>query len=92
MRSRFSAFAERDEAYLLKTWDPAARPKRLDFSDDLRWVRLEVLETTGGGLFDTFGTVRFAAHFADAGKPGVMRENSRFTRASGQWLYQGPAQ
>ncbi len=87
MRSRFSAFARGDEAYLLRTWHHSGRPKRIDFDEDRRWTRLDVLGSTDGGLLDATGTVRFEAHYRQDGKPGVQRENSRFTRETGEWLY-----
>jgi SEC-C motif domain protein len=87
MRSRFTAFAVGDAAYLLRTWHPASRPARLDLDKRVRWVRLEVLETTGGSVVHTEGTVRFRAHYLDRGKAGEMEENSRFVRLDGRWVY-----
>jgi SEC-C motif domain protein len=86
MRSRFSAYARGDAAYVLRTWHPSTRPRNLDLADSPRWTRLEILDRTGGALFDAEGTVRFNAHYVD----GVMRENSRFVREGGEWLYVGP--
>lgn len=87
MRSRFSAFAVGDAAYLRETWDPATRPRRVDVDPATRWTRLEVLDRSGGGLLESTGTVRFRAHH-DA---GVVAEDSRFRRTGGRWLYVGPA-
>jgi SEC-C motif-containing protein len=89
MRSRFSAFARGDAAYLMRTWDPADRPARLRLDPGQRWTRLEVLATSGGGLFDNAGTVEFRAHFRHRGRPGTLHERSRFTRADGRWRYAG---
>ncbi|MEV4109589.1 YchJ family metal-binding protein [Nonomuraea sp. NPDC049695] len=89
MRSRFSAFGVGDAAYLLRTWHPAARPASLDLDRKIRWVRLEVLETTGGSVVHTEGTVRFRAHYAERGRPGVLEENSRFVRLEDRWVYAG---
>jgi SEC-C motif domain protein len=88
MRSRYCAYARHDEAYLLRTWHPRTRPRAIGAGP--RWVRLEVLATTGGTLFDTEGTVLFAAHYRESGQPGVLRENSRFVRENGEWRYVGP--
>ncbi len=87
MRSRFSAFARNDEDYLLRTWFPGTRPKSVDLDEGIRWVRLEVLATAEGSLFDKAGMVRFEAHYRHDGKPGVLREESRFVREEGQWFY-----
>ena len=41
MRSRYSAYARRDADYILRTWHPTTRPRRLEFEPDLRGTRLE---------------------------------------------------
>lgn len=87
MRSRFSAYTTHDGPYLLRSWHPDTRPRNLRFDPVLRWTRLEILGSTGGGLFDTEGTVRFRAHYIDADEPGTMEENSRFVRHHGIWVY-----
>lgn len=89
MRSRFTAYARRDADYLLRTWHPTTRPRRLEFEPDLRWTRLDVRYTTGGSLFDTEGTVLFEAHYADRGRAGSVTENSHFVKVGGEWLYVG---
>ncbi len=83
MRSRYSAFAVGDAGYLLRTWHPATRPTSLELEPSLRWVRLDVLEAAGR-------TVHFAAHYVDAGRPGVLEEHSRFIQDGDGWLYVGP--
>lgn len=87
MRSRFSAFGVGDEAYLLRTWHPSTRPPLIDFDPALRWQRLEILRTSGGGLLDTEGTVHFRAHYVRRKRPGHLEENSRFVLHDGAWLY-----
>ncbi|MTE14498.1 YchJ family protein [Nocardia aurantiaca] len=87
MRSRFSAFAVRDEAYLLRSWDPETRPADVVFDPELRWDRLEILGATGGGLFHVEGTVEFRAHYRAHGAAGALHENSRFRRDHGAWVY-----
>ena len=90
MRARYSAFAVGDAGYLLRTWHPSARPKSLTLDPSLRWTRLAVLETHGGGLFDSDGTVRFRAIYVQEGRRGVLAETSRFVREDGFWTYLGP--
>ncbi|WBB76427.1 YchJ family metal-binding protein [Micromonospora sp. WMMD1128] len=87
MRSRFSAFALGDAGYLLRSWHSRTRPERLELDRGTRWIRLEVLETGQGGLFDSTGTVRFRAHYREGGRPGVLAEHSRFAREDGRWVY-----
>ncbi len=87
MRSRYSAFARRDEEYLLRSWHPATRPERVGFDDRTRWVRLEILAVDAGGPGDDRGTVEFRAHYLDGTEPGELHEVSRFTRHDGAWVY-----
>jgi SEC-C motif-containing protein len=91
MRSRYAAFALDDAAYVLSSWHPTTRPAAIEPDPNLRWVGLQVLRSTGGGLFDAEGIVEFRAHFRDGGQPGELREVSRFVRHGGHWVYWGPA-
>jgi SEC-C motif-containing protein len=87
MRSRYSAFAVGDSAYLLATWHPRTRPRSLELDPQVRWTGLEVLATTGGSLLAAEGTVEFRAHHLVDGMPGAQHENSRFLRDGGRWRY-----
>jgi SEC-C motif domain protein len=89
MRSRFSAFATGDAGYLLRTWHPATRPARLELDPGLRWVRLDVLRSTGS-LLSNEGTVEFRAHYVERGHASAVHEHSRFVRQDRRWLYVGP--
>jgi SEC-C motif-containing protein len=92
MRSRYSAFALGDNAYLLASWHPDSRPTSLDLDPDLRWYRLDIVGRTAGGLLDTTGTVDFRAYWrAVDGAAGVQSENSRFARVQRRWAYLGEA-
>ena len=91
MRARYSAFAVGDADYLRRTWRPAALPAGFALDPGVEWTRLAVLETSGGGLFDTEGTVRFRAVYVTEGRRGVHAETSRFIREDGSWVYVGSA-
>jgi len=90
MRSRYSAFAVGDAAYLLRTWHPSARPRTLELDPRCRWTRLAVLDTDGGKLFDAAGTVSFRAMYVLDGQRHVLAETSRFVREGKRWFYLGP--
>ncbi|MEU7904430.1 YchJ family metal-binding protein [Actinoplanes sp. NPDC049118] len=90
MRSRYTAFALDDAAYVFASWHYSTRPAEVWPDPNLRWTGLEVLESVDGGLFDTEGVVEFRAHYSEGGRPGEMRERSRFVRQDGQWVYWGP--
>lgn len=87
MRSRFSAFAVLDEAYLLRTWHPDTRPTGVGFDPAQVWTALTILGTTGGSLLHTEGTVEFRADYEVGGVAGSQHENSRFARVDGHWVY-----
>lgn len=87
MRSRYSAFAVQDAAYLLKSHHSSTRPATIEFEPKLRWTGLEIVGTTGGTAFHTDGTVEFIAHYTESGHAGSMRENSSFVREDGNWVY-----
>lgn len=86
MRSRFTAFARGDVDHLLATWHSSTRPRSLELDPGIRWLRLDVLGTSGGGPFDAEGTVAFEAHWVADGTRGSLRELSRFRRDRG-WQY-----
>lgn len=87
MRSRYTAFALGDTAYLLRSWHPTTRPRALDLDPEQVWTGLVVLATDKGGLLDVEGTVSFVARYALHGTPGAVRETSRFSRHDGRWVY-----
>ena len=92
MRSRYTAYARQDGAHLLASWHSSTRPATLTFDEDLRWTRLDVVGTSGGGLLDTVGTVHFRATHVRRRAVGVLEERSRFSREDGRWVYVAPVQ
>lgn len=87
MRSRFSAFAIADPAYLLATWHHSTRPADLELDSDVRWYRLDILNRTRGTIGDREGTVEFEAHYRSPAGAGSQRENSYFVREDDCWYY-----
>ncbi len=87
MRSRFSAFAVGDAAYLLATWHPRTRPTTLELDAEVRWYRLDILDRTAGGPLDARGEVEFEAYWRSPDDRGSQRERSRFVREGGRWYY-----
>ncbi|MCU1444859.1 YchJ family metal-binding protein [Cryobacterium sp.] len=87
MRSRYAAFAVGDAGYLLRTWHPRTRPDFLELDPGVRWVRLDIEHTAGGGLGDTEGSVGFTAYARQEGRRTRQHEVSRFEKVSGTWLY-----
>lgn len=83
MRSRFTAFTQGNEDYLLYSWHVETRPASIDL-DDIEWLRLFINETQGN-------TVTFTATFTENGRRGRMTEKSQFATVDDQdqprWVY-----
>lgn len=85
MRSRYTAYVLLDEEYLLTTWDPATRPKKLNLKENpVKWLALTIhssVDTTESGEVD------FSAEFIEQDHLCEIREASNFSRKSGLWYY-----
>lgn len=87
MRSRYTAYALGDAAYVLATWHASTRPSELDLATppQPKWIGLEVV---GHQLQDpTHATVEFVARCRVNGRAQRMHELSRFVREDGRWCY-----
>lgn len=87
MRSRYTAYARQEPAYLLATWHPSTRPASLELDPTVRWYRLDILSRTRGGMLDSDGTVEFRASYRSGDQTGSQHELSRFVREGQQWFY-----
>lgn len=88
MRSRYSAYALKNEAYLLATWQAGTRPSELNLAAGaLTWLGLEVRRTDAGQPGDSEGVVEFSARYLCGGKEGTLSELSRFVQERGKWFY-----
>lgn len=86
MRSRYSAYATLNTAYILETTHPKTRKyysaKAIrEWAEQSTWIGLEVLEAKDN-------TVKFVAHYLDAEKiPQQHREYSMFKQEGGHWYF-----
>ncbi|WP_019623709.1 YchJ family protein [Thioalkalivibrio thiocyanoxidans] len=87
MRSRYAAFVEGREDYLLATWAAATRPQSLALEPDQRWLGLTIRATEAGGPEDQEGWVEFVARSRVRGQGVRLYERSRFRREGGRWVY-----
>jgi len=88
MRSRFTAYANKNESYLLETWSGSKRPELIDFSkEEAVWTKLEIVKTKKGSKKDSKGIVEFKAYYSLEDEPYVMTEISRFIKKSDRWFY-----
>lgn len=88
MRSRYSAYVLKLEDYLIKTWHPSKKPKKLDLQNDqTKWLGLKIISTKKGLENDFEGEVEFEAKFEIDGKTHLMIEKSKFVKRSNAWIY-----
>ncbi len=91
MRSRYTAYALEDEAYLLLSWHVSTRPQTLELTADAantpppRWIGLQIKrhENTAADA----AIVEFVARYRIGGRAFRMHETSRFVREAGHWRY-----
>ena len=79
MRSRYTAYALQDAAYLLATWHARTRPASLRLGHT-EWLGLTVRRAVGD-------TVSFTARFQESGQRHALRERSTFVQEDGRWFY-----
>jgi SEC-C motif-containing protein len=85
MRSRYSAYVLRNEAYLAATWHPDTRPAGpVAQEEGIKWLGLEVRRHVAAG---DNATVEFVARSKIGGRAHRLHEISRFVREGGQWFY-----
>jgi len=92
MRSRYSAYAREDIAYLKATLWPKYQggfdgPGTARWAGESHWTGLKVLDTDKGGEGDRDGTVLFEARYLSGGKLTTHRERSLFRKKSRRWYY-----
>ncbi len=86
MRSRYTAFVQQREAYLLDTWHPRTRPASIDFLPSQKWLGLKIVAASMST--PDAGEVEFIARFRiGGGSAARLHERSRFVREHGAWLY-----
>lgn len=84
MRSRFSAFALGNAAYVQRSWHSSTRPATLSLDEGERWVGLTIANADQQG---DRGTVHFRAISQHDGHFSVLEETSHFVREAGHWFY-----
>jgi len=100
MRSRYTAYTQRNEAYLRATWHPGTCPPEAIVSDDegLHWLGLEVKSAlrlrkrkAEPGSGQDSDSVEFVARYKVGGRAHRLHEVSRFVREPGaagmRWFY-----
>ena len=92
MRSRYTAYARGDVAYIERTMHPKTR-KGFDFdqtrewSRSSRWLGLKIVSSEDGGPGDEQGKVEFIAHYETSGEEVEHHELAEFRRSDGRWYF-----
>lgn len=86
MRSRYCAFVQENEPYLLATWHPNTCPVTLDLDAEpaVKWTGLTVLNSE---VDQEKGVVEFVARYKLNGRAMKLHEKSRFIFEGGYWYY-----
>jgi SEC-C motif-containing protein len=87
MRSRYTAFTQKNAPYLLASWHPDTRPAEITFDPIQRWLGLKILAREQGSQQDTTGIVEFVARYKVNSRAHRLHELSRFERVAGHWVY-----
>ena len=94
MRSRYTAFTMANGDYLMKSQHSATRhlSEKVEiekWSKSVKWIKLEVLNSSQGTADSNYGTVEFKAFFMSGGQIDVIHENSTFQKENNHWVYVG---
>jgi SEC-C motif-containing protein len=91
MRSRYTAYTVHSIDYIINTsLDENERidyKETKDWSENSKWLGLNVISTDQGGPADTEGTVEFEASFERDGFKEIHHEMARFAKKGEKWLY-----
>lgn len=90
MRSRYTAYALGNAAYVLATWHRSTRPAQLELEapgkpHGTQWLGLKIHSHTQ--LDETHAQVMFTARYREAGRAHHLKEHSRFVFEDGLWFY-----
>ena len=82
MRSRFTAYAQLNEAYVLASWHASTRPNELNLHKEpiIKWTRLKIIDSSDN-------RVEFIAVHKVNGKAHKLHERSQFIQEQGRWFY-----
>lgn len=92
MRSRYSAYVEKEIPYLRASLHPDHRKdydekSSREWAESAEWHSLQILDTVGGGPDDSEGEVEFVAAFSQQGVRQEHHERSQFARLGGSWYF-----
>lgn len=92
MRSRYTAFTQRNVDYIFSTMmDPAlaktSREETQAFVNHVTWTGLQIINAPNINALDKEGFVEFAAYYIEDDQARVLSECSKFIKIKNQWFY-----
>ncbi len=92
MRARYCAYVRGELGYLWGTLHPKSRKghdpeSTRDWSENSKWLGLEIVKTEEGGVDDSVGQVEFIARYERDGEVQEHHELSHFRRFEGEWAF-----
>ena len=89
MRSRYVAFSQQNNQYIIDTWHKSTLPDDPTPAEDkhVSWIGLKIIRTEAGGPGDDRGVVEFRARCRIKGNAGGLDECSEFVKEDGRWFY-----
>jgi len=88
MRSRYTAYATGNKAYILQTWHSSKRPAELSLDEALIWTGLRVVKASSISQGENReGYVEFIARYQQGADMGQLHERSHFLQEQGEWRY-----
>ncbi len=93
MRSRYSAYASIEPAYLIRTKHTTLLKSQNEadikaWAKENKWQKLEIISVKNGQADDTTGEVEFKAYFVDyQDTMQVHHEKSSFIKEREEWFY-----
>lgn len=89
MRSRYTAYALGDDAYVLSTWNETTRPAVLFEAGEARprWISLAVTDAKPVTDEAQTGEVTFTALARTSSGAMRLSERSLFQKKDGRWIY-----
>ncbi|MGV8934256.1 MAG: YchJ family protein [Gallionellaceae bacterium] len=86
MRSRYTAYTQLREDYVLATWHSSTRPQDLHLAQDTsKWIDLEVKRHEQQDA--DHAIVEFVAKYKSNGRAHRLHEVSNFVREDERWFY-----
>ena len=88
MRARYSAYAMKNSAYVLRTWLPQTCPAEPVIDTAITWLDLQIISAQPPANNSDTAFVEFVARYRIGGASARrMQERSQFVRIDGNWLY-----